>query len=175
MLDLGCGSGALLKRLASEPRFTRIVGLDASYDALAEAERWLDDEPLAARERITLLHESFTMRSVALQGYDAAAMVETIEHIPPRLLSRVEGAVFGFAAPATVVITTPNHEYNARLGRPEGSYRHPDHEFEWTRVKFRSWASGIAERNGYRVEFGGIGPSDPLLGAPTQAGIFRLR
>jgi len=105
-------------------------------------------------------------------GFDAAALVETIEHIDAHRLSSVERAVFGSFRPATVVITTPNSEYNPIHGAPAGSFRHPDHRFEWPRAKFRDWARGVAGRNGYRAAFGDIGEPDPDLGSPTQMAVL---
>jgi small RNA 2'-O-methyltransferase len=179
VLDLGCGSGGLLKRLAAEERFTRIVGLDSSLEALRQAERSvkrsMNGKHGAGSERVTLVHGSLTDADADLSGFDAAAMVETIEHIPPGLLSIVERVVFAEWRPSLVVVTTPNREFNVLYGLGEEEHRHPDHRFEWCRVKFSSWVTGVAQRNGFEVECGGIGPADPLLGKPTQVGLFRLR
>jgi small RNA 2'-O-methyltransferase len=168
VLDLGCGSGSLLRRLAAEPRFTRIVGVDTSAAALRVAEMELD----TGDARVSLRHGSFMEADPRLQGFDAAAMVETIEHVEPAQLSLVERAVFVLLRPRVVVMTTPNREYNVRYGLADGELRHPDHRFEWSRAKFASWASGVAERSGYRVTVRGVGPVDALLGSPTQMGVF---
>jgi small RNA 2'-O-methyltransferase len=172
VLDLGCGAGALLKRLAAETQFTRIVGLDVSLQALRQAERALAAAGHAGDGRIALTHGSFTSADTCLAGFDAAAMVETLEHIPPRSLSQVERTVFAELRPGLVLITTPNREYNVLFGLSGGERRHPDHCFEWSRQKFQSWAAGVAHRTGYHVEFEGLGPADPLHGSPTQLGVF---
>lgn len=174
VLDLGCGSGRLLRRLAAEEQFTRIVGLDTSVEALRMAEDSLKKAQSSAG-RISLIHGSITAPDVRLPEFDAAVMVEIIEHVPPELLSLVERTVFADWRPALVVVTTPNREYNVLYGLQEGEYRHPDHHFEWCRAKFRRWASGIAARNGYDVQCGAIGPSDALLGSPTQIGLLRRK
>lgn len=172
LLDLGCGSGELLARLAREPRFQRIVGIDISPQALSAARALLGLDPRMDDGRIALLEASFTQPDERLRGFDAALLVETIEHIPPQRLSRVEHAVFAWSRPQTVVITTPNQEYNVLHGMPPGAMRHPGHCFEWDRRKFRKWATGLAARNGYSVEFGDIGIADPLLGSSTQLALF---
>jgi 3' terminal RNA ribose 2'-O-methyltransferase Hen1 len=174
VLDLGCGSGALLQRLVAEEQFTAIIGVDTSPRALLLAERLLASEFSAERGRLSLRCISFTDAAPELEGFDAAALVETIEHVPPAHLSQVERAVFSELRPSTVVITTPNHEYNVLYGLAAGEFRHPDHQFEWKRPRFQAWAGGVAERNGYRATFGGVGPSHPWLGSPTQMGVFRL-
>lgn len=175
VLDLGCGGGALLRDLLTDARFTEIVGVDVSSTALDVAERnlHLDRLPERARERITLRQSALTYTDAALAGYDAAVLMEVIEHVEPDRLPALENAVFGVARPGTVVVTTPNVEYNVRYETlPEGSFRHGDHRFEWTRAQFRSWADGVAERHGYTVRYLPVGPEDAALGSPTQMGVF---
>ena len=172
VLDLGCGGGELLLRLAREAQFCRIVGMDISVDVLRAARELLQAEPGALAQRVELVEASFAVSDARFAGFDAAALVETIEHIDAHRLSAVERAVFGSFRPATVVITTPNSEYNPIHGAPAGSFRHPDHRFEWPRAKFRDWARGVAGRNGYRAAFGDIGEPDPDLGSPTQMAVL---
>lgn len=172
VLDLGCGSGSLLYRLASHPQLRQIVGLEQSGVSLRQArltlQRWIDETP----GRIQLLNGSYADRHPELCGYQAAAMVETIEHVNPGQLSRVELAVFGQMRPNFLFMTTPNREYNPLFDLDPGEFREEDHKFEWDRVKFRQWASGVAARNGYIVTFGGIGDPHPDLGHPSQTATF---
>lgn len=173
VLDLGCGGGRLVRELAAERQFERIVGLDASTRDLETARERLDRLPERQRARVTLLQGALTYRDKRLAGFDAAAVVEVIEHIDPPLLDAFAAALFGAARPKTVVLTTPNVEYNARFEALHGQeLRHADHRFEWTRAEFEAWARGVAERFGYGVRFEGIGEPDPALGPPTQMGIF---
>jgi 3' terminal RNA ribose 2'-O-methyltransferase Hen1 len=126
------------------------------------------------RERVELLHGSLTYRDGRLRGFDAAAVVEVIEHLDPPRLGAFERALFGYARPATVIVTTPNAEYNALLqGVPDGSFRHADHRFEWTRAQFAEWAARVAARHDYRVELSGIGPENDEFGCPSQLAVFR--
>jgi small RNA 2'-O-methyltransferase len=99
-------------------------------------------------------------------------MVETIEHVDPGQLSRVEQGVFAQLRPAMLFMTTPNADYNPLLGLGAGEVREPDHRFEWGQAKFRRWALGVGHRNGYRVRFGGIGEDHAELGPPTQTACF---
>jgi 3' terminal RNA ribose 2'-O-methyltransferase Hen1 len=172
VLDLGCGGGELLLRLAREAQFCRIVGMDISAGVLRAARELLQAEPGALAQRVELVEASFAVPDARFAGFDAAALVETIEHVDAHRLSSVERAVFASFRPATVVITTPNSEYNPIHGSPAGSFRHPDHRFEWPRAKFRDWARGVAGRNGYRAAFGDIGEPDPDLGSPTQMAVL---
>lgn len=172
VLDLGCGSGALLVRLISDPQFEYIVGLESSGVGLAVA-RNMFAESLSSG-RLKLVAGSYAEPHPGLVGFDIAAMVETIEHVKPNDLSRVEHAVFGQMRPQRLIMTTPNREYNPLLGLAPGEFREPDHKFEWDRQKFMQWSRGVAGRNGYAVRFSGIGEADPELGAPTQVATFTL-
>ena len=175
VLDIGCGEARLLKLLADAPEFTAITGADASVRALEIADRRLKlkRRRQSADGRIRLLHTGLTYRDSRLAGYDAAAVVEVVEHIDPERLDSFERMLFGHAKPALVALTTPNREYNVRFdGLEPGKLRHRDHRFEWTRTEFTTWAETTAARHGYRVEIGQIGPEDPEVGAPTQRGLF---
>lgn len=178
VLDLGCGSGKLLARLLKERQFDRIVGLDASSRELEMAadRLHLDELPESRRQRIALLQGALTYRDRRLAGFDAAAVVEVIEHLDPPRLGAFADAVFGIARPHTIVLTTPNAEYNARYEalQPD-EFRHADHRFEWSRSEFRAWAERIADQYRYDVSIGGIGEADAELGAPTQMGVFTCR
>ncbi len=175
VLDLGCGSGKLLGALIKEPAFEQIVGVDISHRALEIASSRLRLERLAPRqrERVQLFQAALTYRDKRLAGFDAAAVVEVIEHFDRPRLSAFERVTFGEARPSTVVVTTPNREYNAKFeGLPAGHFRHRDHRFEWTRPELEEWAGEVAGRFGYGVRFLPVGPEDPQLGAPTQMAVF---
>jgi 3' terminal RNA ribose 2'-O-methyltransferase Hen1 len=175
VIDLGCGEGKLLRRLLADRQFTAIVGMDVSARALDYAEERLKLDRLAPaqRERIRLLHGSLVYRDVRLGGFDAAAVMEVIEHLDSSRLRAFERVVFDSARPATVAVTTPNAEYNVRWpSLPAGRLRHADHRFEWTRAEFERWAGGVAERTGYAVRFAGIGDDDATVGTPTQMAVF---
>lgn len=175
VLDLGCGEGKLLKLLLQNRQFEHILGMDVSYRALEIAQKRLHLEQMPAwqRERITLLHGALTYRDRRLGGYDAAAVVEVIEHLDAPRLAAFERVLFEFAQPTTVVITTPNSEYNVKFPTLQaGAFRHRDHRFEWTRPQFQAWAAQVAERSGYTARFLPIGPEDASVGALTQMAIF---
>lgn len=174
VLDLGCGPGPLLARLVEERALSRIVGVDVRLPALEELRRKIDRLFGAAAGRVDLLHMSFLEPDRRLQGFDAAVLLETIEHIDPERLSLVERAVFGVCRPRLVLITTPNADYNVVYGIAPGRRRHWDHRFEWGREKFTAWAEGVAARNGYSAEIAPVGPLHAAHGAPTQMAVFRM-
>ncbi|MFE9609956.1 3' terminal RNA ribose 2'-O-methyltransferase Hen1 [Streptomyces sp. NPDC006012] len=177
VLDLGCGQGQLVQTLLKDPAFTEIVGVDVSVRALTIAARRLRLDRMGERQaaRVKLVQGSLAYTDNRLRGYDAAVLCEVVEHIDPPRLPALEYAVFGAARPRTVLVTTPNAEYNVRWETlPAGRLRHRDHRFEWTREEFRTWARTVAERHGYDVEFVPVGPDDPEVGPPTQMAVFGL-
>jgi 3' terminal RNA ribose 2'-O-methyltransferase Hen1 len=178
VLDLGCGEGRLLQALLDERQFERIVGLDVSVRALERAAQRIgyDRLPPKQRERIELIHGSLIYRDKRLSGFDAAAVVEVIEHLDPPRLAAFERVLFEYARPKTIALTTPNREYNVRWeSLPAGQFRHRDHRFEWTRSEFQEWANRLAGGFGYSVRFAPVGIEDAEVGAPTQIGVFELK
>ncbi|MEV4523403.1 3' terminal RNA ribose 2'-O-methyltransferase Hen1 [Micromonospora tulbaghiae] len=175
VLDLGCGGGALLTALVADRRFTEVVGVDVSDRSLGLAARRLrlDRLPERQRDRIRLWQSALTYRDDRLRGYDAAVLMEVVEHLDPPRLPALEDAVFGHARPGTVVVTTPNVEYNVRYeGLGPDRFRHADHRFEWTRVEFAAWVQRVAAAHGYTAVLGGVGDDDPEVGTPTQMAVL---
>ncbi|WP_214415407.1 3' terminal RNA ribose 2'-O-methyltransferase Hen1 [Sphaerisporangium fuscum] len=173
VIDLGCGSGGLVGELLRDPAFTKVTGVDVSARALALAARRLklDRMPDARRERLELFQGALTYTDERFAGYDAAVLMEVVEHVDPPRLPALERVVFGDARPGTVIVTTPNSEYNVRYEFLTGM-RHPDHRFEWTRAEFTAWAERVCREYGYRVAYRPVGDDDPEVGPPTQMGVF---
>lgn len=175
VLDLGCGEGQLLRKLLAEPQFSRILGMDVAYRELlrAKAKLHYDELPPNQRDRLTLMQGSLLYRDQRLEGFEAAALVEVIEHVEPTRLPDLTRVVFGFIAPQTVFITTPNAEYNELYGLDETQTRHDDHRFEWSRDEFSAWCAATAERFSYRVTIASVGEVDELVGASSQLARFQ--
>ena len=175
VLDLGCGEGKLLRKLMRDKQFEEVVGMDVSHQALKIAQQRLHYDRLSEKEqeRLTFIQGSLCYRDSRLSGYDAAAVIEVIEHLDKPRLAAFERVVFEYACPTMVVLTTPNVEYNVKFENlPVGKYRHRDHRFEWTRREFESWTADVAKRFGYSVMYYPIGEEDSVVGSPTQMAVF---
>ncbi|MFJ8041615.1 3' terminal RNA ribose 2'-O-methyltransferase Hen1 [Kitasatospora sp. NPDC096147] len=176
VLDLGCGQGELVAELLKDPAVAEVLGVDVSSRALSAAARKLRLDRMSERQsaRVRLVQGALTYTDARLKGYDAAVLSEVIEHLDLPRLPALEYAVFGAARPGTVVVTTPNVEYNVRWeSLPAGHVRHGDHRFEWTRAEFLGWAEKVAADYGYSVSIRPVGPLDEEVGAPTQLALFR--
>jgi 3' terminal RNA ribose 2'-O-methyltransferase Hen1 len=175
VVDLGCGEGKLLEFLLKHRQFEELLGMDVSWRSLeiAHERLHLDRMSEVQRGRIKLVQGSLTYRDERLSGFDAATVIEVIEHLDPHRLATFERILFECVGALTTVVTTPNIEYNCRFaGLPTGQLRHRDHRFEWSREQFQTWANQIAERYKLKVHFLGIGSEDPEVGTPTQMGVF---
>ena len=175
VIDLGCGDGKLLKILLKEKQFTRIAGADVSYSELEKSQDKLhwEEMPAKQRERLSLFQSSLTYRDKRFSGFDAAAVIEVIEHLDPNRLPALEKSLFTYAKPKTIVLTTPNREYNVRYENlPAGKVRHKDHRFEWTQAEFKTWAKRVARENNYTVAFFPVGEEEENIGAPSQMAVF---
>ena len=173
MIDLGCGPGQFLDRLVKTPAFTRVAGCDVSTRSLQHAARRLRLDRMSERQsaRVELFQGALTYEDPRFAGFDAAVLMEVIEHVDPPRLEALEHVVFGAAKPGAVIVTTPNSEYNVRYEGLAGM-RHPDHRFEWDRARFAQWSDRVAAAYGYSVERAGIGAVDEALGTPTQMAVF---
>ena len=177
VIDLGCGEGRLLAQLLGVKSLDRVVGMDVSIRSLEHASERLHLDRMAPRQRarIDLLHGSLVYRDERLKGFDAATVIEVIEHLDPPRLATFERVLFEAARPTFVIVTTPNREYNVKFaGLAAGHFRHGDHRFEWTREEFRAWCASQCQRFQYHVEYHSIGDEDPILGPPTQLALFSV-
>jgi 3' terminal RNA ribose 2'-O-methyltransferase Hen1 len=175
VVDLGCGEAKLVTFLAQRSQVAHVTGVDVSPGSLAIAQKRLDKLSPSQRERVALIQGSLVYRDARLKGFDAATLIEVIEHVEPDRLPWLEDAVFAVSRAPLVLVTTPNAEANAAMpGLQPGAMRHADHRFEWDRATFRAWSERVAREHGYTVTFADVGEPHPEYGPPTQAAVFTL-
>ncbi|MDR2902979.1 MAG: 3' terminal RNA ribose 2'-O-methyltransferase Hen1 [Clostridiales bacterium] len=177
VIDIGCGEGNLLALLMKEPTIRKISAADVSFSVLEKAKAKIKFDRLSdtLRDKVNLFQGSLTYRDKRFTGYDAACVIEVIEHLDLSRLNAFERVLFEYARPKTVILTTPNKEYNQNYQNLAADrLRHGDHRFEWTRQEFKDWANRISEKFGYAVAFSEIGDIDENCGSPTQMGVFSL-
>ncbi len=176
VVDLGCGEGKLIRELIKDKSVEKIAGMDVSIRSLEFAHNRIGMDRLPARikDKISLFHGSLMYKDKRMAGFDAAVVMEVVEHLDPPRLAAFEKVLFKHARPKTIIISTPNREYNAMWDTlPQGAMRHGDHRFEWTRDEFQQWAGTLAEKYNYRVNYFAIGPESPAFGSPSQMGVFK--
>ena len=127
VIDLGCGECRLTSLLLNEQQIKKITACDVMVSTLEKAAQklHLDRMQPYRRDKLTLMQASLTYRDRRFEGFDCACVIEVIEHIEPARIPAFERSVFEFAAPKTVILTTPNREYNAYAGKYTASRRPP--------------------------------------------------
>lgn len=170
--DLGCGDGDFLIRLAQDKAIDNITGVEISRARLVDLASRLAQAGPDAQARVTLRHDTLIGAGRWIGGADCVVMVEVIEHLAPAELTQLERRILMEARPPALILTTPNAEYNARLGVPAHRFRHPEHRFEWTRSEFRGWVRRAAGRAGYGAGFQDMGGVDPDIGGASQMAIL---
>uniref|UniRef100_A0A3P9QGI9 Small RNA 2'-O-methyltransferase n=1 Tax=Poecilia reticulata TaxID=8081 RepID=A0A3P9QGI9_POERE len=180
--DLGCGECRLLKRLKFQRNIELLVGLDIDGAKVKKNMQGLAPlstdylQPTYDQLHIDLYQGSVTQRDARLRGFDLVTNIELIEHLTLPDLELFSSVVFGYMRPASVIVSTPNSEFNKLLPGLTG-FRHSDHKFEWNRSEFRSWAFKVCLDYGYEAEFTGVGEAtqeqQESVGFCSQIGVFQ--
>lgn len=195
LVDFGCGSGSLLDSLLEHTTsLETIVGVDLSRKSLTRAAKIIHSKlstnpVMQSKIRSTVLYYgSITDFDSRLYGFDIGACLEVIEHMEEDQACLFGDVVLSLFCPRVLIVSTPNYEYNPILQRSalqnkdddqeEKSapckFRNHDHKFEWTRQQFERWATDLAARHNYSVEFSGVGGSgDVEPGFASQIAVFR--
>ncbi len=173
VLDLGCGPGPLLRRLAADSTLTRIVGVDQDQGALDRLREALPSGRGAAEPAIEIVHAPISTLGKRYRGFDICLLIETIEHMTEQVLNETSATVFGTLRPRYAIVTTPNIEFNQLLGVPPHRFRHPGHRFEWTREEFRVWCAEICKLFAYDFVRSDICGAHPQVGGATQLALFK--
>ncbi|XP_061680607.1 small RNA 2'-O-methyltransferase isoform X2 [Syngnathoides biaculeatus] len=181
VVDLGCGECGLLGRLRFNHQIALLIGVDLNGAKLRKKMHGLAPlsadylQPTFDQLCVQLYQGSVTQKDARFRGFDLVTSIELIEHLRLDDLEPFTNVVFGYMVPQTVIISTPNSEFNPLFPGLSG-FRHSDHKFEWTRMEFQSWALNVCSEFGYMVEFTGVGQAPPgqeqRIGFCTQIGVF---
>lgn len=197
LVDFGCGSGSLLDSLLEHSTtLETIAGVDISRKGLTRAAKIVHSKMSKnslCQESIksaVLYDGSITEFDARLYGFDIGTCLEVIEHMEEDQACLFGDVVLSSFCPRVLIVSTPNYEYNPLLqksafpNKEEDSeerssackFRNYDHKFEWTRKQFEQWATDLAVRHNYSVEFSGVGGSgDVEPGFASQIAVFRSR
>ncbi|PYF06198.1 3' terminal RNA ribose 2'-O-methyltransferase Hen1 [Ureibacillus chungkukjangi] len=172
VVDLGSGEGKLSEKLGFIDGVKEILAVEPSESATLKAlkrfEKAAQDKNFVKPRQI---FGSLFYYDERLKGKDVLILCEVIEHIDEYRLPKIIQTILQDYRPRTLIITTPNQEYNEVYGMG-GDYRHPDHRFEWTREEFQTWCKTQNENHEYNIAFDGIGEEHELHGYPTQMCLF---
>lgn len=192
LADFGCGSGSLLDSLLDYPTTLQtIIGVDISPKGLARAAKMLHvklNKEACNVKTATLYDGSILEFDSRLYDIDIGTCLEVIEHMEEDQACEFGEKVLSLFLPKLLIVSTPNFEYNTILQRsttPENQeenksesqlpkFRNHDHKFEWTREQFNHWATKLAERHNYSLEFSGVGGSGEVEpGFASQIAVFK--
>jgi len=177
VIDMGCGECNLTRLLIREKQITKVSAFDVSFNVLERAKKALKLDTMheTLQNKIELFQSSLTYRDKRFEGFDCACAIEVMEHMDESRLAAFARVLFEFSQPKTVIVTTPNVEYNVNYeNMKENAMRHSDHRFEWNREQFCNWTNEICEKYGYSVTIKNIGECDENNNTPTQMGVFTL-
>lgn len=173
IVDLGAGEGRLSVQLGFVEGVQEILSIEPSNKARIKAIERFDQ--VIAKERYVKpqsLPGSLFYYDSRLQNKDILILCEVIEHIDEDRLPKIFETIFNDYRPKTLIVTTPNQEYNV-LYEMDEEIRHEDHRFEWTRAEFAQNVEAWARNYPYQVSFQCIGEEHTTYGHPTQMAIFR--
>ncbi|MCL9659618.1 methyltransferase domain-containing protein [Paenibacillus hunanensis] len=174
VVDFGAGEGKLSERLASIAGVEQVWAVEPSaYAGVRALDRFAAMEEKGANVVPQLATGSLFYRDERWSRHDVMILCEVIEHINEARLPMVMRTLFNDYQPQTLIMTTPNREYNAIYELDEQRMRHADHRFEWTRAEFQTFCQQWSEYGGYQVTFEGIGERSDEYGQPTQMAIFQ--
>ncbi|WP_141431100.1 3' terminal RNA ribose 2'-O-methyltransferase Hen1 [Bacillus sp. 03113] len=172
IVDFGSGEGKLSVRLSNIPDVKEVLAVEPSETAQLRAiQRFEKASYNQTHVSPTPILGSLFYYDERLLNKDVMILCEVIEHIDEYRLPNIMKTIFREYQPKTLIVTTPNREYNEVYAMDE-IVRHSDHRFEWTRQEFKSKCETWIKNVLYSMEFEGIGLEHEEYGHPTQMCTF---
>jgi 3' terminal RNA ribose 2'-O-methyltransferase Hen1 len=173
IVDLGAGEGRLSVQLGFVEGVEEILSIEPSNRSRIKAiDRFEQVIKTDGYVKPLSLPGSLFYYDSRLQNKDIIILCEVIEHIEEDRLPKIFETILNDYRPKTLLVTTPNQEYNV-LYEMEEEMRHDDHRFEWSRTQFAKNVKEWTQNYPYQVSIQGIGEEHPTYGHPTQMAIFR--
>lgn len=163
LLDLGCGSGALGRKI-KETLECRVVGVTYSEAEAAQAAQCLDE---------VLVCDLNSFRPLAAGEFDCIICSHVLEHLyqPDEVLKRLRR---GLSPDGVLIVALPNVlHWRQRLNFFRGSFRYTDGGLmDRTHYRFFDWTTAheLLTESGYRVVEAVADGSFPLSRFLSRAG-----
>ena len=174
IIDFGCGSGMMLGLLVNFELVKHIIAIDQHEFWLEELVDLLNvtDRDIQYPRKVPLSIEVYKGNllefDARLVNKDILMSIEVVEHLQIKDVPLYTSLIFKIYRPLTVVISTPNFDFNTMMEWDR--LRNPDHKFEWTKAEFIKWCSDICNTHGYRYEWIGCGLKNDIYA--TQFAVF---
>jgi len=154
LVDVGCGEGryawAFTRKMLKDKTYYAIdtneecratVTRKASFKELTNIQVF--DSLDAFMRLINLLkQDSRRTEALAVEKFDFI-LGEVIEHMSLDEATDLVTKCLTFEQCNSVIITTPNADFNSYYFDEDKEMRHPDHHFEFTMVQFNDWVNSI--------------------------------
>ncbi|MDN4617361.1 3' terminal RNA ribose 2'-O-methyltransferase Hen1 [Paenibacillus sp. PsM32] len=173
VIDFGAGEGKLSVRLGQIEGVEQVWAVEPSMQSQLRAiDRFAKLEGRTDDVIPVITTGSLFYRDERWIDQDVIILCEVIEHINEVRLPQVIHTLFTDYRPQTLIITTPNREYNEVYDMDTEEIRHADHRFEWTRAEFEQYCTQWIQNRPYTFTISGIGEKHEQYGQPTQMVVF---
>ncbi|WIM41190.1 3' terminal RNA ribose 2'-O-methyltransferase Hen1 [Paenibacillus sp. PK4536] len=173
IVDFGAGEGKLSVRLGEIEGVEQIWAVEPSMQSQLRAiDRFAKLEGRTDYVIPVVTTGSLFYRDERWVDQDVIILCEVIEHINEVRLPQVIHTLFTDYRPQTLIMTTPNREYNEVYQMGKDEIRHTDHRFEWTRAELEQYCTQWIQDRPYTFTLSGIGEKHEQYGQPTQMVVF---
>lgn len=174
VIDFGAGEGKLSVRLGQIEGVEQVWAVEPSMQSQLRAiDRFAKLEGRTDDVIPVITIGSLFYRDERWVDQDVIILCEVIEHINEVRLPQVIHTLFTDYRPQTLIMTTPNREYNEVYQMDADEIRHTDHRFEWTRAELEQYCTQWIQNRPYTFTISGIGDKHEQHGQPTQMVVFR--